>query len=381
MAIEITLYYNLPMRKIYLAPLEGVTDSIYRNTFMKYYGGVDKVYTPFLSPNSTLKFTTREFKDIDPAKNDVNLTVPQLLTNKSEHFLWACGDIAALGFKEINFNLGCPSGTVVAKKKGSGLLFYPEELDKMLYEIFDGLEMACSKTGADVPAISIKTRIGKNEPEEFYEILDIYNKYPISELTIHPRIQSDFYKAPIREEFFDYAVKNSKAPLVFNGDVNTIDGILSIEEKYESVHAIMIGRGLISNPGLALQYKKFADSNTNKTLTASIDDSNTNNTLTVSIDDSNFNNTLTKSYETYDSFTKKGPELSAPDLMTFKAFHNDLLTQYLEVLSGEKPVLHRMKEFLGYWQCNFPDAEKTIKKMRKSNKISEYCSYADSLFS
>ncbi len=311
------------MRKIYLAPLEGVTDSIYRNTFMKYFGGVDKVYTPFISPNSTFKFTTREFKDIDPAKNNVDYTVPQLLTNNSEHFLWAVKEIASLGFKEINFNLGCPSGTVVAKKKGSGLLYYPEELDKMLYEIFEGLP-----AGVD---ISIKTRLGKNEPEEFYDILDIYNKYPISELTIHPRIQSDFYREPIKLKFFDYAVEHSKAPLVFNGDIKTVSDIKNIEEKYPSVDALMLGRGLITNPMLALEYKE-------------------------------------------------GLEHTALDLTKFKAFHDELLAQYIDVLSGEKPVLHRMKEFWVHWQSQFAD-EKAIKKIRQSNRIYEYKDYVNALIS
>lgn len=342
MTIAFTLSpcYNHPMRKIYLAPLEGITDSIYRNSFMKYFGGVDKVYTPFISPNSTFKFTTREFKDIDPEKNDINITVPQLLTNNSEHFLWAVGEIAALGFKEINFNLGCPSGTVVAKKKGSGLLFYPEDLDMILYEIFDGLEKTCRNADCPVPEISIKTRLGKNEPEEFYEILDIYNKYPISELTIHPRIQSDFYREPIRPEFFDYAVKHSKAPLVFNGDIKTTADIINIENKYQEpmqssegykVSAIMLGRGLITNPYLALEYKE-------------------------------------------------GLEHTALDLSKFKAFHDELLAQYIDVLSGEKPVLHRMKEFWAQWQSQFSD-EKLIKKIRKSNRICEYKDYVNALIS
>lgn len=310
------------MRKIYLAPLEGVTDSIYRNTFNKYYGGVDKFFTPFISPNSTFKFTTREFKDFDPAKNDIETTVPQLITNKAEHFVWAAKEIAALGYKEINFNLGCPSGTVVAKKKGSGLLYYPEELDALLYEVFKELDGICD--------ISIKTRLGKAEPEEFYEILDIYNKYPISELTIHPRIQSDFYREPIRPEFFEYALCHSKAPLVFNGEVNTCEDIHEVYRKYDNIQAVMIGRGLIANPHLALMYKN-------------------------------------------------GLEDNLPDHKLFKEFHDDLLGQYIEVLSGEKPVLHRMKEFWVYWQKIFPDEEKTIKKIRKSNRISEYSSYANSL--
>lgn len=303
------------MKNIYLAPLEGVTDSIFRNTFNKYYGGVDRFFTPFISPNSTFKFTTREFKDIDPEKNDVATTVPQLLTNKAEHFLWATREISKLGFNEVNFNLGCPSGTVVAKKKGSGLLYYPEELDSMLYGIFSGLDVECD--------ISIKTRLGKAEPEEFYEILDIYNKYPIKELTIHPRIQSDFYREPIRPDFFEYAIEHTKMPLVFNGEIKSVSDINACEDKYPNINAIMIGRGIISNPQLAYDYKN-------------------------------------------------GMENSPLDFGKFKSFHDELLAQYIEVLSGEKPVLHRMKEFWGYWQGLFPDSEKEIKKIRKSNRIAEY---------
>ena len=311
-------------KKIYLAPLEGVTDSIYRNTFSDYYGGIDKYYTPFISPNSTCKFTTREWKDINPEKNDINSTVPQLITNKAEHFLWAVGEIVPLGYKEINFNLGCPSGTVVAKKKGSGLLYYPEELDKVLYEIFSGLNNDVN--------ISIKTRLGKAEPEEFYEILDIYNKYPISELTIHPRIQKDFYREPIRPEFFAYALEHSKAPLVFNGEVKTTEDIDNTFEKYPGINAVMIGRGIITNPQLALTYKNMI-------------------------------------------------EASGLDLDKFKSFHNSLLDQYTQVLSGDKPVLHRMKEFWAFWEKNLPkkENEKIIKKIKKSNSINEYKSLVQAI--
>ena len=318
-------------QKIYFAPLEGVTDSIFRNTFENYYGGVDKYFTPFLSPNSTYKFTTREFNQIDPEKNNIETTVPQLLTNDAEHFLWAASEIAALGYREINFNLGCPSGTVVAKKKGSGLLFYTEMLDNMLYKVFEGLESACCKKGCTAPNISIKTRLGKLELDEFYEILDIYNKYPISELTIHPRIQKDFYREPLKPEFFDYAITHSNAPLVFNGDIVTVSDINNTFAKYPSIDAIMIGRGLLANPGLVLAYKK-------------------------------------------------GLEETPLDLKIFKSFHDDLLIQYTDLLSGEKPVLHRMKEFIAYWERNFPNDTKTIKKIRKANSIPEYKSNISLLF-
>ena len=311
------------MKKIYLAPLEGITDNTYRVTFKEFYGGCEREFTPFLSPNSTKKFTTREFREIDPEINDVTTTVPQLLTNNAEHFLWAASKIAELGYTEINFNLGCPSGTVVAKKKGSGLLFYPELLDELLNQVFAGIPSGLS--------VSVKTRLGKNDPDEFEEVLEIFNKYPISELTIHPRIQTDFYKEPVREKYFSYAISHTDIPLVFNGEIKSVDDMDRIENAYPSIEAMMLGRGLITNPQLALGYKK-------------------------------------------------GQEIISPDLERLKAFHNELLARYTELFSGDKPVLHRMKELWVFWKELFPDSEKAIKQIQKSKHISEYKAAVQSLF-
>lgn len=310
-------------KPIYFAPMEGVTDNIFRSTYESHFGGIEKYFTPFLSPNDNKNFPEREWREIDPARNDVALTIPQLLTNKSEHFLWAVNEIAPLGYKEINLNLGCPSGTVVAKKKGSGLLYYPEELDKFLYEIYEGCPSGI--------ALSIKTRLGKNAPEEFYEILDVFNKYPISELTIHPRIQSDYYREPVRMEYFDYAVKNSqdtlssnlsednhklfKGKLVYNGEIHSLSDVDSITEKYPDLSAIMIGRGLIENPMM-----------------------------------------LEKDF----------------DSAKLMAFHDDLMSQYQSSFSGDIPVLHRMKELWSYWQKNYADIDKPLKTIRKAKSLAEY---------
>ena len=339
------------MKKIYLAPLEGVTDNIYRKTFFEYYGGVDKFFTPFLSPNANLKFTTREFDEIDPKKNRVDITVPQLLTNNAKHFLWAAGEIAALGYKEINFNLGCPSGTVVAKKKGSGLLFYPEMLDELLYEVFEKLPEVCAEKGADAPAISIKTRLGRYEPEEFYEILEIFKKYPISELTIHPRIQSDFYKEPVREEFFQYACEHCDIPLVFNGEIKSCEDISRTFSSYEKIDAVMIGRALITRPSLAVEYKRHEPLSSENLFAG-----NTSLNEKTSSDPA-------------DGF----------DYKKFSAFRNDLLAQYEERFSGEKPVLHRMKEFWAFWQYLYPNEVKNIKKIQKAKNLLDYRSALSSL--
>ncbi len=307
------------MSKIFFAPLEGITDHIFRNTFEEYYGGIDKYFTPFLSPNETRKFTTREWNNIAPDKNNVEKVVPQLLTKNPEHFLWACQQIVPLGYREINLNLGCPSGTVVAKKKGSGLLYYPQELDSFLQAIFEGRE----KSGLDFD-ISIKTRLGKNDPEEFYEILDIYNKYPISQLTIHPRIQADFYKAPVREEYFEYAMKHTAIPIVYNGELKTVEDIEACIKRYPQMDTVMVGRGLLSNPELSLKAKGLVDAR--KPL----------------------------------------------DYDKFWLFHDRLLKEYSEVLSGDIPLLHRMKEFWTYWQLLFTDREKEIKRLKKAKRLDEY---------
>ena len=328
--------------------MEGVTDNIYRKTFIEYYGGVDKFFTPFLSPNANLKFTTREFDEIDPKKNQVDITVPQLLTNNAKHFLWAAGEIAALGYREINFNLGCPSGTVVAKKKGSGLLFYPEMLDELLYEVFEKLPGVCDGKGAKTPSISVKTRLGRYEPDEFYEILEIFKKYPISELTIHPRIQSDFYKEPIREEFFQYAYKHCDIPLVFNGEIKRCEDISQTFLTYGKMDAVMIGRALITRPSLAVEYKSYAS---------------------LSVENPSAKD-LTLKEKVSSDFTADF------DYEKFSDFRNDLLARYEERFSGEKPVLHRMKEFWAFWQYLYPNEEKNIKKIQKAKNLSDYKAYS-----
>ena len=259
-------------KKIYMAPMEGVTGFIYRNTFARFFGGIDKYYTPFISPGEHRNFKSRELKDVLPDNNaGLNVAV-QMLTNNAEHFIVTARKMMDFGYREVNLNLGCPSGTVVAKGKGSGFLSFPEKLDAFLDEIYSGL----ADTGLD---ISVKTRIGRYEQDEFYELLDIYNKYPISELIIHPRVQKDMYRNTPRMEIFDYAVEHSKNPLVYNGDICTVEDYERFaghylknaenvpdepksdkernnkesDKKSAKITAVMLGRGLISNPGLAVQ--------------------------------------------------------------------------------------------------------------------------------
>ncbi len=304
-------------KKIYMAPMEGVTGFIYRNTFSRFFGGIDKYYTPFISPGEHKNFKSRELKDVLPDNNEGLNVAVQMLTNNAELFIVTAHRMKDFGYKEVNLNLGCPSGTVVSKGKGSGFLSFPEKLDAFLDEIYNSL----ADTGLD---ISVKTRLGRYEPDEFYELLDIYNKYPVSELIIHPRVQKDMYKNKPRMEFFDYAVKHSKNRLVYNGDICTVEDYENIINAYPDVSAVMLGRGLISNPGLA---KQIID----------------------------------------------GKQI---DKDTLRAFYDALVDAYRAEIPDEKNVVFKIKENLFYLVNLFDDKDAYWKKIRKSDNLMELNSIA-----
>lgn len=222
--------------KYYLAPMEGITGYIYRNSYNKYFNNIDKFFTPFITPNTSKSFKTKELRDLLPENNEGLNVVPQILTNDSEGFISTAKKLKDLGYNEINLNLGCPSGTVVSKYRGSGFLAKREELDKFLDEIFKMDDMK----------ISIKTRIGKDKPEEFYELINIYNKYPLEELIIHPRTREDFYGNKPNLEIFKDALSLSKSSVCYNGDIFTVKDYNNFIDCFPSVEKIMIGRGILA---------------------------------------------------------------------------------------------------------------------------------------
>ena len=226
--------------KHYFAPMEGITDSIYRRVHHQYFPGIDRYYMPFFSPTMHRCLTRKEDREL-PIADSVSFTaIPQVLTKNPEDFLWAAQQCADRGYSEVNLNVGCPSGTVVAKGKGAGMLADPEGLDRFLEHIF-------SKT--PIP-VSVKTRVGLKEDEEFPHLLDIFNKFPICELIIHPRVRTDFYQPPLRLSSFSYALENSKLPLCYNGDIDSIKTLEETQLRFPQVDAFMIGRGLVGDPGM-----------------------------------------------------------------------------------------------------------------------------------
>ena len=226
--------------RYYYAPMEGLTDSIYRRLHHKYFGGIDRYYMPFISPTIHRTLTHKEDREL-PMADSVNFcAIPQVLTKVPEDFLWAAQICSERGYQEVNLNVGCPSGTVVSKGKGSGMLRSPAELDAFLEAIFKDSPLP----------ISVKTRLGLENPEDFVPLLEVFNRYPIKELTVHPRVRKDFYKEPVREEWFRYAYENSKNPLCYNGNIMTRDQADAVSAQYSGVDAVMIGRALIADPGM-----------------------------------------------------------------------------------------------------------------------------------
>lgn len=226
--------------KFYFAPLEGLTDSIFRQLHHRFFPGVDGYYMPFLSPTLHHSLSARERRELPPAERLDAPCVPQILTKSPEDFLWAASLCRDLGYEEVNLNLGCPSGTVVAKGKGAGMLESPAALDAFLEKIFSGTPVK----------ISVKTRLGLTGAGEFPAILEVLNRYPLAGLILHPRVQKAFYKGPVDLEAFGLALEASKCPVCYNGDICTPEDMAGLRRRFPRLEAMMIGRGFIGCPGL-----------------------------------------------------------------------------------------------------------------------------------
>lgn len=292
--------------RYYFAPMEGITDSIYRRIHHKCFSGLDRYYMPFLSPTMHRTLTHKESRELPMADSERFVAIPQILTKVAEDFLWAARVCQERGYEEVNLNVGCPSGTVVAKGKGAGMLRNPAELDAFLEKVFSESPIA----------ISVKTRLGLEDPEEFPALLEVFNRYPIKELTIHPRVRKQFYSGGVDMEMFRYAAAHSKNTLCYNGNLNSMEDISTFSAQFPDIDAVMLGRGLIGDPGM-----------------------------------------LTPGGTTKESL---------------KAFSDELLEEYMVVFGGARNAMFRMKENWSFLHHRFEDSEKLWKQLRKTTDLGEY---------
>lgn len=228
----------------YAAPLEGITNMVYRQVHHRMFPGADKYFIPFISPTEHLTFSSREQREFDPKENEGLTAVPQILTAKADLFVSMARLLADCGYTEINLNLGCPSGTVTAKGKGSGALRDPDSLRALLDGIY-----------ADSPLpVSIKTRIGFSSPDEWEKLWEIFRTYPVSELIVHMRTREMFYKGTPYTELSGQILHEKTCPFIYNGELFTAGACRSYLAEYPA-EGLMLGRGLTANPALIRELK------------------------------------------------------------------------------------------------------------------------------
>ena len=302
----------------YFAPMEGLTGSLFRKVHYELFPGADRYYTPFISPTAEHVFTSREKREILPDITRGIPLVPQLLTKNAQDFLWAARALAEMGYEEVNLNLGCPSRTVTAKGKGSAMLGDVDALRGFLDELFAGVEGY---------RVSVKTRIGVKEPEEFPAILDLYNQYPICELTVHPRTTKEMYKGLAHRDVFAEAMENTNLPLCYNGDITTPQEALEIAGVFPGVEAVMIGRAAVKNPALFRQIKG-------------------------------------------------GEPLDKKEL---RAFHDAMYAGYRE-LFDRRIAMKKMKELWNGMIHNFADSDKIAKKLARSEDVEQFDFWIEAAF-
>ncbi len=301
-----------------LAPLEGITTRIYRNAVHDLFGdGIAKYYTPFLVVHEKRAMSSKEIKEILPENNEGINLIPQILADDADGFTRIDHKLFEYGYREVNLNLGCPSKTVAGKGRGSGFLSRLHALDEFLGSIYENRK--CE--------ISIKTRIGEKSPDEFDELMEIFDKYPVNELIIHPRIRYEYYKGKPHRDVFYKAAARSLVPVSYNGD---IQGRADVDEVFKGsggkLDSVMIGRGMIRDPSLIRQ------------LTG-------------------------------------GEHYTREEL---KEFLKRLRMDYSQVFLGETPVLQKLKEIWSYMGADFAKSDTlaqsqcVTKELLKCKSLAEY---------
>lgn len=315
--------------KLSLGPFQGITDAPFRNVFKRHFGGIDKFYTPFFTGIQKDHAKNMQVEEIDPRYNDVETLTPQILSTDAEEILRFAVQCKELGYKEINLNMGCPFPRVANKKRGCGLLPYPEKIDAMLGAVFERIDVK----------FSVKCRLGYFSPDEIVPVIEVFNRYPLSELIIHPRIGKQLYKGEADVQRFVELMPLIKAPLVYNGDIVSVESFERIHEQVKPVNEFMLGRGLLANPFLAEEIK----AGDNRHYLPSVGE-------------------------------PSGCE------KRLQAYVIDLYEDRLRHAGGSPKVLGRMKELWSYLMYSFDEPQDIWRKIKKINALREYEEAVEAVF-
>jgi tRNA-dihydrouridine synthase len=311
---------------IWLAPLHGVTNRVFRAAYFRHFSGIDAVLAPFILSVPVTRMKDSHFKDLVPfgdagAASSVPL-VPQILGNNAEDFVSTAKVLADLGYAEVNWNLGCPYPMVAKKGRGSGLIPYPEKIQSFL-------DIACAQ---DFIKVSVKLRLGRNDREEIFSLLPALDRYPLERVILHPRIGVQMYRGSVDLDAFARALASSPRGLMYNGDIVDAVSFAKIRDRFPSVQDWMIGRGALYDPFLPA------------TLQSSI----------------------------AGTAVPAADPCSAVRLATLRAFHDDLYEGYRSVLCGPAHVLDKMKEVWSYLGHGLKDRRSAIEGISRAKTLDAY---------
>ena len=305
--------------RISLAPLQGLTDFIFRNTYNKFFTGIDVAYSPYIRIERG-DIRRSKLRDIEPENNNGIKLIPQILTNNTEEFIFLAKHICELGYNEINWNLGCPFPMVARHNLGSGMLNNPTQIDDILSTVLKAVE--CK--------LSIKMRNGYEDENDILTILPLLEKHNLSEIIIHPRTGIQQYKGNVNRDIFEKCIPLTKHNLTYNGDINTIDEYNAFKKQFPNTDSIKLGRGVIANPFLPMDIKDI--------------------------------------------------EIKEDRLEIFKQFHGELLIGYSELLNGDMQILKRMQGFWEYFSLSFTNSRKVYKKVKKATSAAKYVNAVSQIF-
>jgi tRNA-dihydrouridine synthase len=296
------------------SPLQGFTDFRFRNAFHKYFGGIDMFYAPYIRLNGKMVIKNSYQNDLQPGNNTTLEVIPQVMTGDADEFLFVIKYIQSLGYKELNWNLGCPYPMVTKQGMGSGLICNPEKIDHILKRAHEETDVL----------VSMKMRMGYENAEEILDVFPILDNYPLKNIAIHARIGKQLYKGGVDLDAFQKCVESTKHKLYYNGDITTVAKFQEMQERFPSIDHFMMGRGLIADPFLPSMIK---------------------------------NNTT---------------EYPKDRWKIFSEFHDTIYQQYDEALSGPTPIKMKMQGFWEYFAQSTCNPHKAFKKIKKANNPRAY---------
>ncbi|SEL36541.1 tRNA-U20a,U20b-dihydrouridine synthase [Maribacter orientalis] len=296
------------------SPLQGFTDFRFRNAFHKYFGGIDTFYAPYIRLNGKMVIKNSYQKDLQPENNTTLEVIPQVMTGDADEFLFVVKYIQSLGYKELNWNLGCPYPMVTKQGMGSGLICNPEKIDHILKRAHEETDVV----------VSMKMRMGYENAEEILDVFPILDSYPLKNIAIHARIGKQLYKGGVDLDAFQRCVESTKHKLYYNGDITTVAKFTEMKERFPTIDHFMMGRGLIADPFLPSMIK---------------------------------NNTS---------------EYPKDRWKIFSEFHDTIYRQYDEALSGPTPIKMKMQGFWEYFSQATSNPQKAFKKIKKANNPKAY---------